>query len=61
MLKFERMNMNLYNEVVKHKKFGVGTIVESESDYIIVLFDETKEQKKFLYPEAIGAFFRASK
>ena len=48
--------MDLNNEIVKHKKFGVGTIVESKDDYIIVLFDETKERKKFLYPEAIGDF-----
>ena len=48
--------MDLYGEVVRHKKFGIGTIVEFKSDYIIVLFDETKEQKKFLYPEAIGDF-----
>ena len=48
--------MDLNNEIVKHKKFGVGTIVESKEDYVIVLFDETKERKKFLYPEAIGDF-----
>lgn len=48
--------MDLKGEVVKHKKFGVGTIVESKDDYILVQFDETKEAKKFLYPEAIGEF-----
>lgn len=48
--------MDLHGEVVRHKKFGVGTIVQSSSDYIIVMFDETKEQKKFLYPDAIGEF-----
>jgi hypothetical protein len=48
--------MNLNGEVVKHKKFGIGTIVESTSDYIIVQFHETKEQKKFLYPDALGEF-----
>jgi hypothetical protein len=48
--------MNLYGEVVKHKKFGIGTIVESKSDYIEVLFHDTDEQKKFVYPEAIGEF-----
>jgi|AGTN01.3.fsa_nt_gi hypothetical protein len=48
--------MNLCSEVVKHKKFGVGTIVESNSDYIIVRFHETNEQKKFFYPDAIGEF-----
>lgn len=48
--------MNLTGEIVKHKKFGFGTIVESKNDYITVMFHETKEQKKFLYPEAIGEF-----
>jgi predicted transcriptional regulator len=48
--------MDLYGEVVKHKKFGIGTIVKSKSDYIEVLFHDTNEQKKFLYPEAIGEF-----
>lgn len=48
--------MDLTNEIVKHKKFGVGTIVESKSDYIIVLFHETSEKKKFIYPDALGEF-----
>ncbi len=48
--------MNLKGEVVKHEKFGIGTIIESQEDYIMVLFNETKEEKKFLYPEAIGVF-----
>jgi hypothetical protein len=48
--------MDLNNEVVKHKKFGVGTIVQSNSEYIIVLFHETNERKKFFYPDAIGEF-----
>ncbi len=48
--------MDLNGEIVKHKKFGVGTIVESKDDYIMVFFNETKEEKKFLYPEAMGVF-----
>jgi hypothetical protein len=48
--------MDLNGELVRHKKFGVGTVVETESDYITVLFHETKERKKFLYPDAIGGF-----
>ena len=51
-----RLNMDINGEVVKHKKFGVGTIVESKNDYIVVLFHETQENKKFLYPEAMGEF-----
>jgi hypothetical protein len=48
--------MDINSEVVKHKKFGVGTIVEFKNDYITVLFHDTNEKKKFLYPEAIGDF-----
>ncbi len=48
--------MDLNREVVKHEKFGIGTIVDSQNDYIIVQFHDTKEQKKFLYPESIGEF-----
>lgn len=48
--------MNLYGEIVKHKKFGVGTVVESKDDYIKILFHDTQEQKKFLYPDAVGEF-----
>lgn len=48
--------MDLTNEVVKHKKFGIGTIVESQSDYIVVLFHEANEKKKFIYPDALGEF-----
>jgi hypothetical protein len=48
--------MDVYGEVVKHKKFGVGTIIESKDDFITVLFNDTQEEKKFLYPEAIGEF-----
>lgn len=48
--------MDLKGEIVKHTKFGIGTIVESKSDYIIVLFHEANERKKFLYPDVIGEF-----
>jgi hypothetical protein len=48
--------MNLNGEIVKHKKFGIGIVVETKSDYIIVQFHETKEQKKFVYPDALEEF-----
>jgi hypothetical protein len=50
------VDMDLNGEVVKHKKFGVGTVIESMDDSILVLFDETKEKKRFLYPEAMGDY-----
>lgn len=48
--------MELCGEIVKHKSFGKGKIVEFENNYATVLFDESKEEKKFGYPSAFGAF-----
>lgn len=48
--------MKLYGEVVKHKFFGRGKIVEFANNYVTVLFDESKEKKKFAYPTAFGSF-----
>ena len=35
--------MELYGEVVKHKVFGRGQIVEFANNYVTVLFDENKK------------------
>lgn len=48
--------MELYGEVVKHKVFGRGQIVEFANNYVTVLFDENKAEKKFTYPAAFGSF-----
>lgn len=48
--------MELYGEVVKHKVFGRGQIVEFANNYVTVLFDENKAEKKFTYPTAFGSF-----
>ena len=48
--------MELYGEVVKHKVFGRGQIVEFANNYVTVLFDESKAEKKFTYPTAFGSF-----
>ena len=49
-------NMQINGEVVKHKVFGRGQIVEFADNYVTVLFDESKTEKKFAYPSAFGAF-----
>lgn len=48
--------MELYGEVVKHKVFGRGQIVEFANNYVTVLFDENKSEKKFTYPTAFELF-----
>lgn len=48
--------MELCGEVVKHKVFGKGQIIEFENNYVTVLFDESKAEKKFTYPTAFGSF-----
>lgn len=42
--------VEMYGEVVKHKVFGRGQIVEFANNYVTVLFDENKAEKKFTYP-----------
>nr|WP_205606391.1 hypothetical protein [Clostridium butyricum] len=46
----------MYGKVVKHKVFGRGQIVEFANNYVTVLFDENKAEKKFTYPAAFGSF-----
>jgi len=41
---------------VQHKSFGRGQIVEFTNNYATVLFENSKEEKKFGYPSAFGAF-----
>lgn len=48
--------MELCGETVKHISFGSGKIIEFTNNYITVLFDESKAEKKFIYPNAFGAF-----
>jgi len=50
------LDVELCYEVVNHKVFGRGKIVDFENNYITVLFDESKTEKKFTYPSAFGAF-----
>ena len=48
--------MEFNGEVVKHKVFGKGQIIELKDDYVTILFDDSKEEKKFIYPNAFGMF-----
>lgn len=46
--------MNLINEVITHKIFGEGDIVEQDESFVTIDFD--KGTKKFVYPDAFGKF-----
>jgi hypothetical protein len=48
--------MNLNGEFITHKVFGKGQIVEFQESFVTVLFSETHEKKKFIYPKAIETF-----
>jgi hypothetical protein len=52
--------MTLIGEFVTHKSFGRGKIVEHENDFVLVLFEETGDRKKFIYPAAVGTFLMLS-
>jgi hypothetical protein len=48
--------INLYGEFITHKSFGRGQIIEHDSSFVTVLFCDTNDKKKFIYPSAIETF-----
>ncbi len=46
--------MNLVNTTVKHKAFGVGTVVSQDGKYITVQFEGAS--KVFVYPDIFEKF-----
>lgn len=52
----EAVIMNLCGEFINHKAFGRGQIIEQGADFVTVLFSQTKEKKKFIYPAAMESF-----
>ncbi len=46
--------MNLVNTVVKHKAFGLGTVVSQDGRYITVQFESAS--KVFVYPDIFEKF-----
>ena len=50
------VDLELCGEIVEHKFFGRGQIVEFVNNYATVLFDDSKEEKKFGYPAVFGEF-----
>lgn len=51
------MRINLLNSKVRSKALGIGTVVEHDTDYILVQFAVKKS--KFQYPEAFRKFLTA--
>jgi hypothetical protein len=48
--------MDLCGEVVVHKTYGTGRIVDFTNNYITVQFSENNVERIFVYPSAFGAF-----
>jgi hypothetical protein len=48
--------INLCGEFITHKLFGRGQIMENKNGVVTVLFCETKNIKKFIYPGSIEKF-----
>ena len=48
--------MDLCGEFLTHKEFGRGQIVDFANDCVTVLFIDTNEKKRFIYPNAFGRF-----
>ena len=48
--------MEFCGEIVKHKVFGRGQVVNFAINYISILFEESESEKKFFYPAAFGVF-----
>lgn len=46
--------MNLLNQQVQHKSFGMGYVIEQVDSYIKVSFEQGN--KRFVYPDAFGKF-----
>jgi cell division protein FtsB len=48
--------INLNGEFITHKVFGRGQIIDFQNSFVTVLFSESNEKKKFIYPSAIERF-----
>jgi hypothetical protein len=48
--------MNLLNEKITHKVYGIGSIVEQDKAVITINFKDNT--KKFVYPDAFGKFIK---
>lgn len=46
----------MLNEIVLHNKYGKGKIVGVKDNYIKVAFQDSKEEKIFLYPNGFEKF-----
>lgn len=44
------------NEMVIHKKYGKGKVVDVKQNHVKVMFENTGEEKLFLYPESFEKF-----
>lgn len=50
--------MELCGQVVKHKVFGRGQIIEFDNNHVTILFENSREEKKFKYPQVFDSFLK---
>lgn len=50
--------MEFTGEIVKHKVFGSGKVVERKGNYIKILFNNISDEKDFVYPDAFGSYLK---
>jgi len=50
--------MKLIEKKVHNIKYGKGTIINQDENYIYVIFDKIEGTKKFVYPEAFEKFLK---
>lgn len=50
--------MNICGEFITHKIFGRGQITENQDGVVTVLFSDSKDIKKFIFPAAIEQYLK---
>lgn len=51
------LEMNILGQIVTHKVYGRGSVIENDKSLIVVSF--SAGEKKFMFPEAFGSFLLA--
>ncbi len=52
--------MDVFQQQVSHRQYGIGTVIEQSESMIEVQFDGEYGNKKFLYPSAFESFLLLS-
>ena len=50
------ISLDFVGEIINHKVFGTGKIIEVNNDCIKIKFDDIEEEKDFIYPDALDSY-----